>query len=341
MPRCYPQPMKVVVATHGHCFDGLSSATVFTRLLKELEGGQRMAFGYHACGYGIGQHTAEPQIFEGQHNAILDYRYTATSRLNWYFDHHRTAFSSPADEAFFKKHAVAGKFVYDPTYSSCAKLIYDTAQSTFGLKFPELEPLIAWADKVDSARFESAEEAVARENPVLRMVSVVEHLGNSALMAELTTRLQCETVEDIASSPRIRAAYAPIGERFERYQQLVRGAAETVGRVVLVDLTAAPVDSIGKFVTYAQHPRSVYSVVVARFKRGFKLSIGYNPWSGHPLDADISQICARYGGGGHPVVGGISLPDGQRQKAQHIARTIARELDSPPNSAPGGSETQG
>ena len=329
--HCYFLRMKVVVATHGHCFDGLSSATLFTRLLKELEGAGTVAFSYHACGYGIGQNTATPQVFDGQHNAILDYRFTATNRLNWYFDHHRTAFGSPADESFFRRREAPGRFVYDPTYSSCAKLIYDTAKTEFGLRFPELESLVAWADKVDSANFASAEEAVLREDPILRLVSVVERFGNSALMAELTTRLQSEPLEEIALSPRIQAAYAPIGARFEKYQDLVRSAGETLGRVVLVDLTAAPLESIGKFVTYAQHPKSMYSVVVARLKRGFKLSVGYNPWCGQPLDADISQICARYGGGGHPVVGGISLPEGQRQRAQDIAREIAVELDSAAN----------
>ena len=28
--------MKLVVATHGHCFDGLASAVLFTRLVEKL-----------------------------------------------------------------------------------------------------------------------------------------------------------------------------------------------------------------------------------------------------------------------------------------------------------------
>src|SRR5690606_14062717 len=104
--------------------------------------------------------------------------------------------------------------------------------------------------------------------------------------------------------------------------------AERRGRVVYVDLTEKPLETIGKFVTYALYPESMYSVVVVRLQRGFKISVGYNPWCGHSLDTDISSICARYGGGGHPVVGGISAADGQRERAQSIAQSIVDELSS-------------
>jgi hypothetical protein len=30
--------MKLLVATHGHCFDGLASAALFTRLVAEVRG---------------------------------------------------------------------------------------------------------------------------------------------------------------------------------------------------------------------------------------------------------------------------------------------------------------
>jgi len=85
-------------------------------------------------------------------------------------------------------------------------------------------------------------------------------------------------------------------------------------------------ESVGKFVTYALFPDSVYSVIVGLLKNGSKISVGYNPWSGHARDRDISEICARYGGGGHPVVGGISFPNTELERARRVARDIAAEL---------------
>ena len=67
--------------------------------------------------------------------------------------------------------------------------------------------------------------------------------------------------------------------------------------------------------------------MVARLKNGAKISVGFNPWAGHKLDCDISAICARYGGGGHPVVGGIAFPGDQLERAKQVARDICNELD--------------
>jgi len=70
----------------------------------------------------------------------------------------------------------------------------------------------------------------------------------------------------------------------------------------------------------------VYSVIVGLLKSGAKISVGYNPWSGQTLDRDISAICARYGGGGHPVVGGIAFKSSELDRARSVAREIAEEL---------------
>jgi nanoRNase/pAp phosphatase (c-di-AMP/oligoRNAs hydrolase) len=95
---------------------------------------------------------------------------------------------------------------------------------------------------------------------------------------------------------------------------------------VLVDLTDRLIDVAGKFVTYALFPSSAYSVLVTRSKSKCKISIGYNPWSKRERTHDIASICERWGGGGHPVVGAISLPADQAAKAKEIAQTIAVEL---------------
>jgi len=110
--------------------------------------------------------------------------------------------------------------------------------------------------------------------------------------------------------------------------QRVRDKGERRGRVVFVDLTESVLDTVGKFVTYALFPDSVYSVIVGLLKSGPKISVGYNPWSGRPRDADISAICARYGGGGHPVVGAISIPRAELARAREIARDIVAELNT-------------
>lgn len=317
--------MKVVVATHGHCFDGLASAVLFTRLLGALDGGKHRCL-YRACGYGNSQSRADADMLTGDQNAILDYRFAPSPKVTWFFDHHRTAFVTDEDREVFEAQKEGGKYFYDPDYSSCTKLIADVAWRHYAINDPMLHDLVHWADLVDSARFDSPEHAISRADPIMRMVSVVEHYGDDAFLTRLVPELLERPLAEVASSKSIEDKYKPLDEKHQRYVERVREHSERMGRVVFVDLTENVLESVSKFVTYALHPESVYSVVVGLLKGGAKISVGYNPWSGKPLDTDISAICARYGGGGHPVVGAISFKSTDVERAREVARAIAREL---------------
>lgn len=315
-----------MVATHGHCFDGLCSAVTFTRLLRAVRG-PSVAFSYVGCGYAPTQRPLE-QLLGGDENAVLDYRFTPSERLAWYFDHHRSAFANPVDRAFFDSRTATHAYHYDASYSSCTKLVRDVAQSRYGISMPELEPLIEWADKIDSAAFESAEAALDHSHPVMQLASVVEHHGDSVLLSRLVPRLLEAPVETVAARSEYRSLYAKIRRKKAAFTRRVQKSAHELERVVLVDLSGSEMDSFGKFVTYALYPQAVYSVILARFENGARINVGYNPWSAQRLDRDLSSICGRYGGGGHPFVGGISFPAEDVQRARHVAREIALELDT-------------
>jgi hypothetical protein len=68
--------------------------------------------------------------------------------------------------------------------------------------------------------------------------------------------------------------------------------------------------------------------MVSRGKTRCKVSVGYNPWSGSERKHDISQICQRYGGGGHAVVGAIALGPNDAERARRIGLEITGELNS-------------
>jgi hypothetical protein len=179
---------------------------------------------------------------------------------------------------------------------------------------------------IDSASFPSAEFAVERKDPVMQLMTVVEHAGDDALLARLVPRLAVEPLEEVARSAEVVAAYGPLKAQHEEYIGQVRTRAVERGGVVLVDLGDLVMDVAAKFVTYALYPGSAYSVVVSRSKTKSKISIGYNPWSKKPRTHDISKICERWGGGGHAVVGAISLGAGDVERARAIAREAAAEL---------------
>jgi len=185
---------------------------------------------------------------------------------------------------------------------------------------------VRWADMIDSAAFPSAAMAVERAEPELRLMTVVEHLGDDAFLGRMVPRLLEQPLSEVARSADVVQAYEPLGRAHEGFVKLIERRARTIGVVVLVDLSDELIDVAGKFVTYALYPQSAYSVLLSRSKSKCKISIGYNPWSPAPRKYDIAKICERYGGGGHPVVGAVSLPVDKVDEAKALALSIAEEL---------------
>jgi hypothetical protein len=319
---------EVVVATHGHCFDGMCSAVMFTRLLRHLNPGAPLRFTYRAAGYGPGQNGVEPSVLAGDVNAILDFRFTNTEKLTWYFDHHVSAFPTAGDRAAYESaaHESARRMFHDGAYGSCTKLIADVGLATFGFDSGPMFDLIRWADLIDSAAFPSAEMAVARAEPELKLMAVVEHGGNDEFLAAIVPRLLAQPLGEVARGPDIAAAYAPLERTHLEFVEQVKLHAEEKGGVVTVDLTGEMHEVAGKFVTYALFPKSAYSVISTRSKSKCKISVGYNPWSGVPRKHNIAAICERYGGGGHAVVGAVAVAASDVAGTQRIAREIADTL---------------
>lgn len=330
--RAKAAPMRnIVVATHGHCFDGLCSSVMFTRLMRHLHPGEELSFTYKGMGYGPGQNGVGDDVLVGDDNAILDFRFSVSPKLTWYFDHHVSAFVSPDDRAVYDVGAredVPGdrRLFHDGGYGSCTKLIADIGRQRFGLDTRSSEELVRWADMIDSAAFPSAQMAVDKREPVLQLMTVVEHKGTDAFLGQMIPRLLEGSLDEVARSKDIEDAFAPLAAEQKGFIDLVERSAENRGSVVLVDLSNAVIDVAAKFVTYALWPESAYSVLLTRSASKCKLSIGYNPWSPVARKHNIAAICERHGGGGHPVVGAISLPAGDVERAKTLARDISTEL---------------
>jgi hypothetical protein len=316
---------RVVVATHGHCFDGMASAALFTWLYRSVEG-PNASFAYHACDYGPNEGGVPSGWLNGDDNAILDYRYSPARRLTWYFDHHATAFQGPGDrEHYDGRRGLRG--AYDPAYSSCTKLIADVAAREHGLELPEhLRGLVAWADRIDAARFTDVREAVERADPVLQLMTVVEHHGHAHFVAILVPRLLSRPVEQVALGDDVQSLYGPLAKKRAGALAEIEARAKLVGRVAVCDLADAATEVIEKFAVYALFPQAVYAVTVTRTPSKLKVSVGYNPWTSAPRAHDIGAICRRYGGGGHAVVGAFARPVDKLDEARAIAAQVVDEL---------------
>ena len=119
--------MRVRILYHDHCFDGAASAAFFSRFV-EAKFHPDAEFAYTGLAHKADQ-LFEPDYFDGDENAIVDFKYSTDPRLTWWFDHHQSAFLTPEDAEHYR-HDTAGRKMYDPSFRSCTMYIcYGGARS--------------------------------------------------------------------------------------------------------------------------------------------------------------------------------------------------------------------
>lgn len=319
----------VVVAHHGHCFDGMASAALFTRFLRAREG-TALEVTYRGLDHQPGGSHVPREVLRGQVNAVLDFRYTTAPELTWFFDHHVTGVVGEGERAHLAADTSGRKF-FEPNYGSCCKLIADVARERFGFVVPELDELVRWADIIDTARFDSAEQATRFDEPALALMAVIEAHGDDAFLSPRIRRLaEGASLAELAAESAVQERLRPIRAQLDESARLLKERARVADGVTFFDLGRRSSESYGKFLPYALFPEARYSVGVTAGPRRAKVSVGYNPWAEAPREHDIATLCGRYGGGGHPQVGAVSLDPKELPRAREIAAEIAQALRTPP-----------
>jgi hypothetical protein len=320
--------VRLRVLYHGNCFDGCSSAGVFTRFYREKIAADRpLELAYRPMEHKGDAQAFPADVFDGDENACVDFRYSQDPRLTWWFDHHASAFQQPGDEAHFRADATGRKF-YDATAKSCTKFIADTVAARFGFDLQPLRELVDWAEIIDGALFTDARMAVELKEPALQLMTFIENNRDPALAEQFIADLVARPLAEIAASPYVTEPLGPLLSQHQKNIDVIRGAATLEGGVVHYDVADQNTGPFNKFITYYLFPQARYSVGLTAPGR-LKISVGSNPWSPVPRTHDISAICGRYGGGGHPVVGAVSLPREELTRARAIAAEIIAELQGP------------
>jgi hypothetical protein len=317
---------------HDKCFDGACSASLFTRFHRECVK-TADKFSYHGLVHRAGALFDEAAFVDGE-NAIVDFKYFASPKLTWWFDHHQSAFLTPEDQKNFEAGQADGsqrmrKF-FNPNYISCTSLIADIAQVNFGFDTAPLLELIKWADIVDGARYESAKAAVEMEEPAMKLTMAIESSADNNLVPRLIPLLTEMSLQQVLDQSFVQELLGPLMERHWAALELIRSRAAVEQGVITFDITDQPTEGYNKFIPYYLHPAATYNVGLSKSSFRAKVSVGTNPWT--PLEAskliNLAAICERYGGGGHARVGAISFPPDREEDARKAAAEIVAELRS-------------
>lgn len=315
--------MRVRVFYHDKCFDGASSAALFSRFYRERIRGD-VDFVYSGLLHRAGSLFDEKQ-FDGDENAIVDFKYSSSPKITWWFDHHESAFLSPADAAHFEQDQSNRKF-YDPDFKSCTSFIAMIAKERFGFDPRPVAELVQWTDIVDGAMYEDAKSAVEMKAPAMKLTMAIESATDRNFVKTMIPLLAHQSLASILEEPFVAAVLPPLLERHQRSIDILRQRTEEEDGVIFFDLSDLDLEGYNKFVPYYLHPDSIYSIGVSKSSFRVKVSVGSNPWSKRPPTVNLARICERYGGGGHARVGAISFDVTQGEAAHKAALEIAEEL---------------
>ncbi len=314
--------MQVRLFYHDRCFDGACSAAVFADFYRQAFA---PAAEFTLTGlFHRAEQLFDEELFDGDENAIVDFKYCASPKLTWWFDHHQSAFLSPEDEAHFEKERSDKKF-YDASFKSCTQLIASIAGDKFQYDSSHLTDLIRWADIIDGAQYKDAKEAVEMAAPAMKLTLVLE-AAEPNLSSKVIPLLTRQPLDEISQLDWVRGAFDKLYRRHLESIDLIRDRSRASGRVIFFDMADTDHGGYNKFVPYYLFPEATYTVSVSDAGFRTKVSVGSNPWAPEEPLHNLASICERYGGGGHSRVGAISYGPDELQRARDTAREIVREL---------------
>ncbi len=315
--------MKVRVFYHDKCFDGACSAALFSRFYRERIR-EEVQFQFTGLAHRAGALFDESK-FDGDENAIVDFKYSTSPKITWWFDHHQSAFLTPEDAAHFEQQQSNRKF-YDPDFKSCTKFIATIADKHFGFNAGPVEELVEWADIIDGAQFSDPQTAVEMREPAMKLTMVIEATQDPKFLPRLIPLLVEKPLAELVFEPFVAELLPPLVQRHQRSIELLRERTQYDEGTVFFDVTDQELEGYNKFIPYYLHPETVYSVGLSKSSFRTKVSVGSNPWTQHEDMVNLAVICERYGGGGHARVGAISFEPTQIDRAREAAKEIVAEL---------------
>jgi hypothetical protein len=314
---------RVRLCFHDRCFDGTASAALFYRFYRERFNAQAQ---FELTG--MTHRAVQPWtdgLFDGDENVIVDFKYSNSPKVTWWFDHHQSAFLTPADAENFRKHP-GPKMFYEPEYKSCTKLIANVSKEKFGFDTTPLNDLIHWGDIIDGAQYPTPEAAVALTEPATQLALVIEAAPENGLPAKIIPELAYRPLSEMVTLPIVAKHLEPLLARHRKSIEVLRERADARDGVIFFDVSDLDLEGYNKFIPYLLYPSCIYSISVSASAVRAKVSLGTNPWNLANADANLASLAEKYGGGGHARVSAISFDPHDIPRAREVARELVTDL---------------
>lgn len=298
-------------------FDGIVSAAVLRRILRDLNGEEALlrSVNYDERGgweaYG-----------EGLRFAVVDFHFHP--RAEYWFDHHPTTFLTPHLRSLYQP---SERWRWDETSPSCPPLILQHAHEHWGYRSDErFQEMARWSDIVDAARFESVDQALFGEEPALRITRALTAGPDPDWTDELAGAMTDASLEEVATRPDVEKAYERAARNRDKALRQFPPTVQSVEEAVLLYDAASNQIRRERFAPFFHFPKVEYAVGVIPTRAGFHVTVGENPWNKPGNPTHVGELMEEYGGGGHRAVGGANPPslDAARRAAREIADRLRR-----------------
>lgn len=304
---------------HYPCFDGLVSAVLAWEFLEAQKGwsvGELCPVNYTVRNTWLASELKHPC-------AIVDFLYHPSA--DFWADHHATSMLSKEAEADYQRRRVDFPLYFDEQAGSCASLLFRHVGPALARKqhFPEM---VKWAEKIDSARYESVQEAIFGDAPALKI--------NRSILFEPKEDYARSLCHDLRAHPLAYvAALDTVKTRQDEVEQRVRAGLKQVEKRIRIEPGAVATfeaeqnehEMIDRYSAYYFVPNARYSVGIIHSKDGTAITAMRNPWQEFP-SVKLGKIFAHFGGGGHQRVGSIFIPKSESQSVSNVVKSVLSQL---------------
>lgn len=241
----------------------------------------------------------------GERFALVDFHYHP--RADYWFDHHPTTFLKPEYETAYRENE---NQCFDPKALSCPPIIYRHAQRHWGWDPPDrFEDMCTWSDIVDSAKFESAHQALFGDEPALRITRSLTCAPDYHFHDRVVLLLRKMTLEEVAYDDEVDQCFQKAERnRDQALESFPLTLVDRSGRAMLADLRSKKIRR-ERFAPFYLYPELNYAVTLIPTRAGVHITAASNPWNRPQGGPHLGELMQTYGGGGHEGVGGVNPPD--------------------------------
>lgn len=303
---------------HFPCFDGVISGVLATLYLEKS---RRWKFeAIEPVNYHRQKEWLQTRL--RRRSAVVDFLYHP--QAEFWADHHPTAFLRDHLKADFESHKNGSRF-YDRKSGSCASLLWRELGGTLGPD-PRLEEMVLWAEKIDSATYDSVDEALSASHAAIILSRSLAIEADQKYCTFLITKLQHVSLDEA-----IRAS--EVQNRFVRAQELGTLGLDRVRQTIRLEEEVAVYEAssegvlMNRYSPYHFYPQARYSIGITHSKHSTKITAMRNPWINFDC-VNLGEFMRKFGGGGHQRVGSVILAEQRQPEANEIVPQLLQELSA-------------